>query len=268
MTKPTPTQICEDILRADIRYNTEHRIWPSLNAISERMLLRGVELGGAYDELVEKLGTRPQALKQFFDVLLASAHFHNQHATAQSRADRAELVEVNERIAELAHELAGFLDRRSELHNTTDFHSDTHYSVCGVIKSAAERRVPLFDGWVKEPLQRLSSQFDLKYWPTIGDFVRELADDAERAKPLAMNSATDAATRGKRASDTDFFSALFKDLEEGTVGSGGFLPRGFKLLDSSWAALGTCVLDRGPDEPFTAEYVKQLRQRLRRRAEA
>jgi hypothetical protein len=264
MTKATATQLCEDVLRADIKYNTEHRIWPSLNVIAERMLVRSAELTEAYEELAEKLGARHMGLKVFFDVLLGAAFLRNPEATSQSRADRAELVRVNAQIAEVARELAALVERRSEIHNTTDFHSDTHYSVCGVIEAAAER-IPLFESWVKEPLQHLSSRFDLKYWPSIGDFVLEVAEDAERATPVAMDAAAAAATKGKRASTTDFFSALFEHLDEATTRYGGFLPIGFSLTDRTLAALGTCVLDCGPDEPFSADYVKSLRQRLRRR---
>ncbi|MDY0744809.1 hypothetical protein SNE35_09835 [Paucibacter sp. R3-3] len=263
MTKPTSTQLCEDVLREGIEYNITHNIWPSLNAIAARMLARSTELTDAYEELAEKLDARHKGLNVFFDVLLGATYLRNPVATAQSRADRAELVRVNAQIAEVARELATLIERRSEIHNTTDFHSDTHYSVCGVIEAAAER-IPLFESWVKEPLGRLSYQFDLKYWPSIGDFALELAEDAERATPVAMDAAAAAATTGKRASPKDFFSALLENLDESTRRYGGFLPTGFSLTDRTLATLGTCVLDRGPDEPFDADYVKSLRQKLRR----
>lgn len=260
----SPTQVCEDILRADIKYNVEHRIWPSVVAVAERLLARRAELTDAYAELVEKLGNRPQALKVFFDVLLGAAALRHPEATARSRQDRAELEQVNSQIATKALELSSLLERRSDIHNTTDFHSDTHYSVCGVIEAAA-RDVPLFDGWVKEPLQTLSARFDLKYWPSIAAFVREISQDAAQATPLAMDQAAAAATMGKRASPTDFFGYLYEGLEDAMASNGGFIPKGFKVSDRSMASLATCALGRDADEPFDAPYVKQVRQRLRQR---
>lgn len=260
----SPTQACEEILRADINYNIEHSIWPSAIAVAERLLARRAELNDAYAELVEKLGRHPHALKVFFDLLLCAAALRHPQATARSRQDRTELTQVNSQIAVLALELSSLLDRRSDIHNTTDFHSDTHYSVCGVIEAAA-RNVPLFKGWIKEPLQALSGRFDLKYWPSLSDFVREISRDAAQATPHAMDQAAAAATTGKRASPTDFFGYLYQDLEESMVRYGGFIPNNFKVSDRSMASLATCALGREADEPFDAAYVKQVRQRLRQR---
>lgn len=59
----SPQQACEAILIEGKRYNIEHGILPSENAVADRLLARGVELREAYGELYEKLQPRPPALK-------------------------------------------------------------------------------------------------------------------------------------------------------------------------------------------------------------
>lgn len=46
-----PQQICENLLIKGKRYNNEHHILPSENAVADRLLARGVELRDAYEEL-------------------------------------------------------------------------------------------------------------------------------------------------------------------------------------------------------------------------
>ncbi len=49
----SPQQACEAILIEGKRYNIEHGILPSENAVADRLLARGVELREAYGELYE-----------------------------------------------------------------------------------------------------------------------------------------------------------------------------------------------------------------------
>ena len=50
MSSPTVArEFFEDYLREQIRYNIEHNILPSENAVAGRMLSRGDELTEAYD---------------------------------------------------------------------------------------------------------------------------------------------------------------------------------------------------------------------------
>ena len=59
----TPLQICENLLIDGKRYNIEHHILPSENAVADRLLLRGLELKEAYEELHEKLHKQPRPLR-------------------------------------------------------------------------------------------------------------------------------------------------------------------------------------------------------------
>lgn len=255
-------QACETILKEGKRYNIEHQILPSENAVTDRLLARGVELKDAYVELYEKLHPYPRALEVFLGLLLSTAAFWSPEKTAMARDARAELDMVNRKIALRADELAQLLLRRTELNSTSGFTSSTHYHVCEVIESAAEQNY-LFNQWVKERLDSLRAQFDLKYWPSLEQFIRALAADAADAKIEATDPLTAAGTRASRPSRADFFRALFAVIEDNNSRRFGLLPGGFRLTDSTLASLANCALDLGPDDLVDGAYVKRLRQRER-----
>ena len=181
---------------------------------------------------------------------------------AEARVARDELAGVNRQIARKAEELAELLERRTELNNTSGFSSETHYHVCDVIEAASEHNY-LFNSWVKDRLDALRGQFDLKYWPSLDQFVRVLAADAENAGMEATDPLTAAATMASRPSRADFFKALFAAIEENSARNYGLLPKGFKPTDGTLASLANCALDLGPDELADSTYVKRLRQRER-----
>ena len=258
----TPQQVCEDLLLEGKRYNNEHHILPSENAVADRLLMRGIELRDAYEELSDKLHARPPALQVFLGLVLSTAAFWNPEKMQEARAGRSDLANVNEQIARKAAELAMLLDQRSDLHDTSGFSSDTHYHVCGVIETASQQNY-LFQSYVQEKLGVLRGQFDLKYWPTLGEFLQEIASDAEKAVMEATDPLTAAATAAARPSKADFFKALFAAIEENSAKNYGQLPKGLKLTDRTLASLANCALDLGPDDLVDDAYMKRLRQRER-----
>jgi len=255
-------KICENLLLESKRYNIEHHILPSENAVVDRLLRRGIELRDAYEELHEKLHAHPQALQVFLGLVLSTAAFWNPEKMQAARAARSDLANVNQQIARNAAELALLLEQRSDLHDTSGFSSDTHYHVCNVIEAASQHNY-LFRSYVQEKLGALHGQFDLKYWPSLGEFVQELATDAEKAVMEASDPLTAAATSGTRPSKADFFKALFVAIEENRAESYGQLPSDFKLTDRTLASLANCALDLGPDDLVDDAYMKRLRQRER-----
>ncbi|MDB0544141.1 hypothetical protein LBW62_23095 [Ralstonia solanacearum] len=255
-------QICENLLVEGQRYNVEHSILPSENAVADRLLARGVELTEAYEELHRKLHGHPHALQTFLGIVLSTAAFWGPEKISEARAARDELAKVNQEVAKKAVELADLLQQRSDLHDISGFSSNTHYNVCEAIESAARGNY-LFESYVQGPLEALRTRFDLKYWPTLSDVLRELASDAEAAITEATNPLTAAATVASRASLADFFKALFASIEENRVGSYGHLPKDFKATDSTLAILANCALDLSTDESVDGPYVKRLRQRER-----
>jgi hypothetical protein len=260
-------QICENLLLEGKRYNIEHHILPSENAVADRMLARGVELKDAYDELHGKLDARPPALRVFLGLVLSTAAFWNPQKMQEARAARNDLANVNQQIARKAAELAELLDQRSDLHDTSGFSSETHHHVVDVIEAASQKNY-LFQAYIQEKLDALRSQFGLKYWPSLGDFMRALASDAEEADMAPTSPLTAAATAATRPSKADYFKALFASMEENSAENYGQLPRGFKLTDRTLASLVNCALDLSPDELVDEAYVKRLRQRERNGTES
>lgn len=255
------TLACEQAIKRDRDYNVEHNIWPDSVMVADRFLSRRLELEDAYAEIHGKLGDIWRALDIFFDTLFSAATVWHPDEMQQARSDRQELVDLNKQIERQASALAKLMDRRTELSNSSGFGCGTHYHVVDVIEKAATDR-PAFRGWVQEPLDVVRSRFDLKYWPTPADFVRELARDAGSAMPLATDPITEAATSG-RAAKSDFFKGFFELLRENNARNHGQLPRDFELSDRTLASLGNCALDLGPDDLVTDAYVKGIRQRKR-----
>ena len=100
----SPQQACEAILIEGKRYNIEHGILPSENAVADRLLARGVELREAYGVLYEKLLPRPPALKVFLDLLLSTAAFWSPEKIAEARV--AAIPAVAEQCPSLVLKLA------------------------------------------------------------------------------------------------------------------------------------------------------------------
>lgn len=256
-----PKQICENLLVDEKRYNLEHQILPSENAVVDRLLARGIELKDAYKELHDKLYAYPPALRVFLGLVLSTAAFWNPEMSKEARVGRSNLVNINRQVSRKAAELATLLERRSDLHNTSGFSSDTHYHVCDVIEAASQHN-HLFQSYVQKRLAALHSQFDLKYWPSLSEFLQELAFDAKKAITEATDPLTAAATVAIRPSRADFFRALLTSIEQNCADYGQ-LPRGFRLTDQTLASLANCALDLNPDDLVDDAYVKRFRQRER-----
>jgi hypothetical protein len=265
MSRPSftnPQQTCEDILLKQRRYNLEHNILPSENAVIDRLLARAVELKRVYEELHGKLEAHPPALEVFLGLVLSTAAFWSPAAIAEMRAARDELDQLGERIAAQAIGLADLIERRSSLHDASGFTSGTHTDVCGLLEAAGKHH-SRFRSYVRSPLKALRAQFDLKYWPSLIDFLQALAADASETRPQATDPVTAVATAASRPSKADFFKALLAAMEENGPHNGGQLPKDFNLSDSTLAALTNCALDLAPEESTDAPYVKRFRQRER-----
>lgn len=260
----TSIRACDALLRRERQARVEQNILGSEVRVIDRLLSRQLELKDAYEELSLKLSGHHQALKVFFDQLLCVAAFWNPAAHVQARRHRATLVSLNRAISEAATSLAGLLEQHSHVMNHSGFSCNTHYHPLNVLHSAAAGNY-LYEHWVKDDLRCLQGRFDLKYWPTLEEFVRELANDAASATPEPSDPLTAAGTESSRASLADTFKSFFTALDDVTVTNHGFIPDDFQLADRSAAALLSCALDLGPDEVVDAAFVKRLRQRERER---
>lgn len=262
MTRLPATEFCEAYLRSEIADCTERGILRSEVAVARRLLARSLELADAYSEIDRQLRNRRNAVESCMKAILYTTAQWNPEKLAAARQGRKRLDTVNRLIAEKAAELSELLDELSDLHNSSRYHSETHYDICEVIV-AASRDNYLFQSYVQDKLETLSGRFDMKYWPTLSDVIGVLATDAGQATSEASDPMTEVGTRASRASQADYFKALFKAMEDNTVSNGGFIPDSFSLSDAAYAAIGSCALDLVGDAIAGSDYVKRLRQRER-----
>ena len=257
-----PKNVCEKLLIEEKRYNIENNILPSENEIVDRLLARSAEMTDVYEELHNKLIANMGAIRSFLGLALSTAAFWSPEKILVVRDQRKCLEDTNLQIAQKASELAHLLDKQSKLHNASTFTSNTHYHVCKVIEAASKEN-SRFEYNVQKPLANLRRQFDLKYWPTLGEFVGEISINANNARIETMEPLTAASIAAKRPSLADYFKALFMSIEENRIQNGGLLPRDFTLTDNTLAILANCSLDLGPNDLRNGPYVKRLRQRIR-----
>lgn len=255
---------CENLLKFERNDRIEKSILPSEVKVIDRLLQRGLELEHAYKELYDKLSAHPHALKVFFEQLLSIAAFWNPEANQEARQGRVKLIKVNQRIEVVAAELAELLNERTELNNHSGFSCETIYHPIDLIHAAAIQNYS-YGRRVKEQLEVITGQFDLKYWPSLSLMAQAVADDAAKAVPRPDDAVTGAGTEGVRAGLADSFKALFVALDESKARMHGFIPDAFKLTDQSVADLMVCALDLSPGQ-VNSDFVKGLRQRQREKS--
>lgn len=267
MDKNESVSACEAVLLATKERNLADGIFPDHNLIIDELLARRLEMSAVYEEIHEKLEGDWDLLWTFFDGLLCIAGQWNPEKVAKSRADRNRLKQVNQKIANVAAELAALLDERTDLNTHSGFSDETHYDICQVIEDASAHNGH-FNSWVREPLAGLKTRFDMKYWPSLSDCLQVISDDAETAQIYPSNPTTAAATTGKRGGDVDFFKAFDHRLTEEGAQFPKLHPANLNLSHGSFAVLASCALQREEDEMFEADYVKRWRQREREAGEA
>jgi hypothetical protein len=265
-TPSQAVQVCEAILRADLEYNQAHKIWPSVNRVIALMLARRNELCDAYEELHNSLAHRPRALESFFDVFTSTPMAWSPEKISKARQARKELTDINARIAEMAGDLAPLLTRRDEIKETSSFSCETFYHALDVLDLAAESEGNhLFEWHVKEGLDALRYQYDLKYWPSLSSVVEAIGEDAQNAEVYAQDPATASATESRRPGLSDFLKAFFARMKKSSVSEHGFIPNNFSLTDNTLASLVNCALALDAGKLIDGDFVKRFRQRERER---
>ncbi|WP_386338320.1 hypothetical protein O4D10_14805 [Xanthomonas citri pv. citri] len=132
-----------------------------------------------------------------------------------------------------------------------------------VIDRASERNGH-YQSYLKERLENLC-QFDLKYWPSLSEMVRVIGNDAESANVQSHDSRSAAMSQTSRPSEADFVRAIEEGIAENQHAGQGGLPASFRLSDESIAALVNVLLNLPPESAKDAKYVKNIRERDRRR---
>ncbi|HID9532445.1 TPA: hypothetical protein ACXI2J_002528 [Pseudomonas aeruginosa] len=263
-TPSQAVQVCEAILRANLEYNQAHKIWPSINRVLELMLARRHELSDAYEELHDSLAHRHRALESFFDVFTSTPMAWSPEKMSEARHARKELIDINTRIAAVAEDLAQLLTRRDDIKETSGFSCETVYHALDALELAAESEGNhLFEWHVKESLDALRYQYDLKYWPPLSAVVEAIGEDARNTEVYAQDPATASATESRRPGLSDFLRAFFARMKENSVREHGFIPNNFSVSDNTLASLINCALDLDADKLIDGGFVKRFRQRER-----
>lgn len=258
------TKKCEEILREEKRYNTENQILPSQNKVIDRLLDRRAELVDAYTEIHEKLRGNPVAMGEILRTLTETGAIWGRSEIQKARNAARQLNKVNEKISQKSLQLAALLKERSELEKCSSFSAHNLCHIGDVIEAASDTN-PLFNQYLREPLDGLRYRFDFKYWPSLEECCYALSDDATHSKPEATNAITGAATSG-HSGLSDAFKALLQAIAKCTSCSDGIVPERLRLTDETIASLGNCILDLSPEELVAGSYVKRLRQRERNKS--
>lgn len=256
-------ELCEEFLKNDRAYNVENDIWANVVEITDRLLTRRTEMTVVYKELAENY--EQSHINAFLDIVMSTAAFWNPQAASEYRAQKKQLIETNAELAKVAEKLAALLAKRKELNNSSNFYSNSHYSIVDVIDNASQYNGH-YTGFLKQPLERLGGQYDLKYWPSLSEVVSEIGKDAMSSEVYSSDSWTEAATSSQRSSVADFFRVLFAAIEEHSERINGVLPLSFKLTDNSLSIIANCALNLEPEEIIDGQIVKGIRQRLRKSA--
>lgn len=263
MMNKSAVELCEEFLKNDRAYNVENDIWASVVEITDRLLTRRTEMTVVYKELAENY--EQSHINAFLDIVMSTAAFWNPQAASEYRAQKKQLIETNAEIAKVSEKLAALLAKRKELNNSSNFYSNSHYSIVDVIDNASQYNGH-YTGFLKQPLESLGGQYDLKYWPSLSEVVSEIGKDAMSSEVYSSDSWTEAATSSQRSSVADFFRALFAAIEEHSERINGVLPLSFKLTDNSLSIIANCALNLEPEEIIDGQIVKGIRQRLRKSA--
>ncbi len=251
--------VCENILRDEIKYNIDKKILKGSVIVGERLLERGLELSDAYLEVYNKLNQTPHAIKAFFESITSSLRIWSSEEISKERKNLKRLEEINTKIASVSDDLANLLDERSIIDNNSAIRSNTHYHICDSI-NAAGNTVSLYKLYVQKEVKHLCGEFSLKYWPSISDILRVISLDALEAEITINDPVTQAALQSQRSSKADLVRIFLADLEGFKKENMGLLPDDFKLTDKSVASFINCVLES--DEIFMCEdYVKGVRNR-------
>jgi len=256
-----PRKVCEALLAEEIACNSEAGICFSETRVARVLLRRGIEMSGPYRELHEKLGGDQWALKEFLKVVLSTAAHWNPEKLEASREAKRALTELNEQIRESATFLADLLKRRTSLSNTSPFYSDSHHSVCVVIEGAGASN-PEFQLYLKRDLETLCDEHKLTHWPSVAEFIEELARDAGRSRVMAGDRLTNTGTRSERTSKSDAVRVFFESLQPHPA-----WPTTFRLTHAAMASVVSCALDLDAEDMITADSVKSVQARTRRELE-
>ena len=186
MTLPNdnPTLFCKAFIQRELdSYKSDSPIWITYWPVMERMIARADELKLPFKELVDAFGYSDKfegyPPNNSF-IWLTLKHIwcsfdYRKEDVVNARDDLKELRALKEDIVELASKLSAKLQRQSELYEISGFSKPDYQFIDDLIEQASAGNY-LYKWHVSEKLKSLTSQYDLKYWPSIANLVSAIAD--------------------------------------------------------------------------------------------
>ena len=244
-------------IKASNEQDINNVIWPSQNAIIERMLEQRICLTEVYEQIYKQLKNNPLLIEEFFKLCLNTAVNYEIPKIKAAKQGEKDLLAIEKTIAKQAQELQASLLKRQHLKESSGFFSDSSYHIIEVITEAAHsENNAYYRSNVEKQLEQMAAQYDLKHWPSLAAIVGVLADEAETTQIYAWDDSLAAATSGQRASKSGFLNALFTIIEESHHWPHFGMPRNFALTNQAWATLTNSLLNLCDDQMATEDSVK------------
>ncbi|WP_417657988.1 hypothetical protein [Pseudidiomarina aestuarii] len=240
----------------------ENHYWPSEIHVIERIMERFDELLPLWEELNSKLDFN--ARYDFIDCVLGLIIFARKEGFVQARQIARELKTLNIEIAEAANHLAELLELQKGKSEDSGFSSDNHYSILDFMDDAANKAGNhLYEWHPKEKLNRLFGQYDLKYWPSLPQIIRSIADNAGHAEVYASDEITLVGTQSQRASSVDCVRAFYTALGNFSVHDYQMIEKVMSFPNSAVVSLLNIVYDWQDEEILSDEQLKTYKSRIR-----
>ncbi len=248
------------LLKEDRRINN---CWLSEIPVIERILERFDELTPLWDEINSKLNFN--ARYDFIDCILGLIVFAKPESFVYARQKAKELKVLNNEIAETANLLAELLESQNEKSEGSGFTGDNYYSIKDVINDAATKANNARYQWYpKEKLNQLFSQYDLRYWPSLPQIIRSIADNASQSEVYASNEITAAGTQSQRASSVDCIRAFYTALGNFNAHDLAMVEKVMSFPNPSVVSLLNIVYDWKDDEVLSDEQLKSYKSRIKK----
>lgn len=271
-----PADIVEQHLRSQYANNLRQKIWPSNNAVIERLLKDSDNLRDAWGELLglyvvghKALGRTHDKWQVVIDTIVDVAAGWSPEKTKKTRQALKDVTDCTKEIQAKAIELASLLRKRTRICEESsiskrpmDFHP---IDLFGPAAQIADRQHfqggntrYCFKNYVEGKLKDLTDQFDLKYWPRTADVIEALAELQEDAE-FSGDQLSDAAILINQASKRDFMRVL-----DNALGDLSDLDINMTFSHANYAAIVNAAC--GLDQTVEGSSIKKYRQDERKRA--
>lgn len=205
--------------RCDGKLLGEFAIWNNLKARAARE-----SADAEFKKALHSISRRPDR-ERLLDILVASVKYWNPDRIAERREALRRIHELDAEIAKSAAALAKNLRMRNDIRERHGIgKSISDYNIPDAFPQLLEKYAALeqpdsalCQQWLLKELRPIIERFDLKYWPTLPDFLEIVATAAgieDEFGAVVEDNATRRALDSPEASQSDFIRAFFALLDE------------------------------------------------------